>query len=170
MLPDASEDGVRRVLRRLAGQGVVTADRVGNAYTYRLNREHLAADHVIALANLMSTFLARLTKRLEAWDPQPVYAAVFGSAARGGMRLDSDIDLLLVRPEAVDDDAWEDQAQALMAEMTRWTGNDARALVLDEDEVGPGEPVLQDVLAHGLTVAGSRAWLATRTRPMKADA
>ena len=170
MLPKASEDGVRRVLRRLTGQGVVTAERVGNAYTYRLNREHLAAEHVVALANLMSHFLARLTERLEGWDPQPVYAAVFGSAARGGMRVDSDIDLLLVRPEGADDDAWDEQAQALTADMTRWTGNDARALVLDEDEMGPNEPVLHEVLTHGLTVAGSRAWLARRTRTVAADA
>lgn len=34
ILTGASEDGIRRVLRRLAGQGVVTAVRVGNAYTY----------------------------------------------------------------------------------------------------------------------------------------
>lgn len=170
MLPAGSEDGVRRVLRRLAGQGVVTADRVGNAYSYRLNQEHLAAEHVVGLANLMSAFLARLTARLEAWDPQPVYAAVFGSAARGGMRLDSDIDLLLVRPDGADDDAWDEQAQALTAAMTRWTGNDARALVLDEEDVVPGEPVLKDVLAHGLTVAGSRAWLSKKARPAKAGA
>lgn len=170
ILPAASEDGVRRVLRRLTGQGVVTAARVGNAYCYRLNREHLAAEHVVGLANLMSAFLARLTARLQEWDPQPVYAAVFGSAASGGMRIDSDIDLLLVRPDGADDDAWDEQAQALTAAMTRWTGNDARALVLDEADVVPGEPVLRDVLVYGLTVAGSRAWLSERARPAEADA
>lgn len=170
ILTNASEDGIRRVLRRLAGQGVVTAVRVGNAYTYRLNREHLAAEHVVALANLMTAFLSKLESRLDSWDPRPVYAAVFGSAAYGGMRTDSDIDLLLVRPYGVDDDAWDDQAHTLTAEMTRWTGNDARAFVLDENDVVPGEPVLQDVLARGLTVAGSRAWLLERTRPAQVDA
>lgn len=170
MLPSASQDGVRRALQRLVAQGVVTADRVGNAYSYRLNREHLAAEHVIGLANLMSALLARLTARLEAWDPQPVYAAVFGSAARGGMHFDSDIDLLLVRPGTADEESWEEQVQALTADMTRWTGNDARALILDDEDVVRGEPVLQDVLAHGLTVAGRRAWLSKRLRSTPTDA
>lgn len=118
----------------------------------------------------MTAFLSKLESRLDSWDPRPVYAAVFGSAAYGGMRTGSDIDLLLVRPDGVDDDVWDDQAQTLTAEMTRWTGNDTRAIVLDENDVGPGEPVLQDVLAHGLTVGGSRAWLVKRTRPAQVDA
>lgn len=165
LLPSASQEGIRNALQRLANQGTVLVDRVGNAYTYRLNREHLAAEHVIGLANLMSAFLARLTRELDAWDPKPAYAAVFGSAAHGAMTTGSDIDLLLIRPNGlVDDDAWDAQAQALSARVTRWTGNDARSLILDDADVTPDEPVLLDVLARGLTVAGTHDWLARRLR------
>ena len=170
LVSTASEDGVRRVLQRLVAQGIVLLDRVGNAYTYRLNRDHLAAGHIIGLANLMTLFLARLTTQLEGWDPAPVYAAVFGSAARGEMSYGSDIDLLLVRPGGADDDVWDRQVQELAEAATRWTGNDTRPLVLDEADIGPGEAVLTDVLAHGLTVAGNHAWLARRVRPVKVRA
>lgn len=170
LLPSVSQQGIRNSLQRLAEQGTVLADRVGNAYTYRLNREHLAAEHVIGLANLMSALLARLTRELDAWDPKPAYAAVFGSAARGTMTADSDIDLLLVRPDGADEDAWDAQMQTLASRVTRWTGNDARALVLDEADVAPDEPVLRDVVAHGLIVAGTHDWLARRLRRTRAPA
>ncbi len=168
LLPSVSQQGIRNSLQRLADQGTVLADRVGNAYTYRLNREHLAAEHVIGLANLMSAFLSRLTHELDAWDPKPAYAAVFGSAVRGTMTAGSDIDLLLVRPAGADEVAWDAQTQALASRVTRWTGNDARTLVLSEADVTPDEPVLHDVLAHGLTVAATHEWLARRLRRTKA--
>lgn len=159
-----SEDGIRKVLVRLAGQGIVLADRVGNAYAYQLNRDHLAADSIIALAHARTALLERLEAQLAAWCPMPVYAAVFGSAARGDTTPSSDIDILVIRPDDVDEDAWEEQVTALAAQVTRWTGNDARPLQFAESEVGDNEPVLRDVLHDGLTVACSRAWLVTAIR------
>ena len=47
VLGSYSEEGIRKVLARLTRQGVVHAERVGNAYSYQLNREHLAAEHII---------------------------------------------------------------------------------------------------------------------------
>lgn len=67
----------------------------------------------------MSTFLGRLTRELEVWTVRPAYAAVFGSAARGTMTVDSDLDLLLVRPDAVGDDLWATQVDRLIEEVTR---------------------------------------------------
>lgn len=170
LLPRASEQGVRKVLQRLVEQGVVQSTRVGNAYTYRLNREHLAAPHIIGLAHVKQTLLGRLAERLESWEVPPVYAAVFGSTARGLMTVDSDLDLLLVRSDNVDDDKWAAQVDTLVAEVTRWIGNDVRALEFTSKEVatsGHREPVLRDVLDEGLTVAGSRAWLTKQLRKGK---
>jgi hypothetical protein len=164
VLGQYSEDGIRKVLVRLAGQGIVLADRVGNAYAYQLNRDHLAAGPIIALAHARNTLLERLEAQLATWRPMPVYAAVFGSAARGDMTPSSDIDILVIRPDDVDEDAWEEQVTALSAQVTRWTGNDARPLQFAASEVGDKEPVLRDVLHDGLTVAGTHSWLATATR------
>jgi predicted nucleotidyltransferase len=158
-----SEDGVRRVLQRLAGQGIVSAEHVGRAYTYRLNRGHLAAEPIAALARMRQTFLDRIEQALARWDPGPVYAAIFGSAARGEMHPGSDIDLLLVRPDECEPGQWDDLVTALTADIAEWTGNDVRVLEFSESEVrrfGTAEPVLADVRDHGLTTAGSSAWLA----------
>ncbi|MQA61794.1 MAG: nucleotidyltransferase domain-containing protein [Actinophytocola sp.] len=162
-----SEEGIRKVLRRLTTQGVVLSERVGNAFAYRLNRDHLAAQHIIGIAQLQETFLERLRDRLESWEAPPPYAAVFGSAARGSMSPDSDLDLLLVRPDNVDDDQWEAQVDALTATVTRWTGNDIRPLEFTVAELadrGRDEPVLRDVLNDGLTVTGDRTWLSGQLR------
>lgn len=162
MMSRHSEDGIRRALRRLTGQGIVSAERAGTAYLYRLSSAHLAAEPVRALAQMRQTLLARLEDRLENWSPAPVYGAVFGSAARGSMRTDSDIDLLLVRPDECDRERWDDLVALLTADVTAWTGNDTRVLELSESEVlrlGPQDAVLSDVIAHGLTVAGKPAWL-----------
>lgn len=156
-----SEEGIRKVLKRLVQQGVVLADRVGNAYAYRLNDEHLAAAAILELAAMPSTLLSRLEEALDGWAVRPVYAAVFGSAARGGMRTSSDIDLLLIRPAATADEVWEEQTEALAAAVQRWTGNELRVLefhVLDMPSV-QHEPVLREVARDGLTVHGTAAWI-----------
>lgn len=162
-----SEDGIRRVLHRLAGQGIVASDRVGRTFTFRLNRRHLAAEAIIALARLRATLLGRIEETLAEWQPRPVYGAVFGSAARGDMRTDSDIDLLLVRPDKCDRERWDELVSKLTADIEDWTGNDAQILEFTESEIrnsGTEEPVLRDVRSHGLTVAGSSTWLARALR------
>jgi predicted nucleotidyltransferase len=157
-----SEEGIRKVLRRLTGQGVVLSERVGNAFAYRFNRDHLAAPYIVGLARMHETFLARLEELLESWSVSPVYAAVFGSAARGQTTDASDIDLLLVRPGSGTSAEWERQVNDLATRVTRWLGNDARVLEFAEDEIvarGRDEPVLNEVSRDGLTVAGRRSWL-----------
>lgn len=163
MIPSASVEGIRKVLKRLAEQGIVTVDRVGNAYTYRLNRDHLAAPAVLQLADQRATLLTRIEDTLAGWPVQPVYGAMFGSAARGQMRADSDVDIFLVRSDDSDVVAWESLTRDLAAAVTRWTGNDTRILDMTEAEVHDGaaieDPVLHSVAAEGLTVAGSPRWL-----------
>lgn len=170
VLAQHSEEGVRKVLRRLTSQGIVLSERIGNAFAYRFNHDHLAAQYVVGLARIQETFLARLEGLLESWQFPPVYAAVFGSAARGQMATSSDIDLLLVRPRAAADAEWEDQVNDLAATVTRWLGNDTRVMEFTENEIatrGRDEPVLNDVLQEGLTVAGKRSWLIKQLRREK---
>ena len=161
-----SAEGIRKVLRRLTRQGIVHSERVGNAYSYRLNRDHLAAGPVIELANLPRALLRKLEERLESWVFPPVYAAVFGSAAWGAMTADSDLDLLLVRADDSPLAVWEEQVGDLASDVTRWIGNDTRPLeyTVSELDAARAEPVLRDVLEQGLTVAGSHAWLSRRLR------
>ena len=161
-----SEEGIRKVLLRLVRQGVVQSTKIGGTYTYQLNREHLAAGPIIQLAHLAQTLFQQIEKHLEDWDPRPRYAAIFGSAARGAMTEESDIDILLVRPDNAPIDIWDAQVSALTSNVSRWTGNDVRPLEYTDSELfaAGNELVIRDVVRDGLTVAGRRAWLIQHLR------
>ena len=120
-----SPDGVRRVLTRLVGQGIVLAEEHPNATFYLLNREHVAADAIIALTRLRTTIIDRITEALSGWSPEPVHASLFGSFARGEATATSDIDILVVIDPAgaADQDARAAQIDRLAADVLRWTGN-----------------------------------------------
>jgi predicted nucleotidyltransferase len=170
VLNSFSEEGIRKVLTRLVSQGVVLSERIGNAFAYRLNAAHLAAKPILELAKLFDTFLTRLEEELGRWQHPPVYAAVFGSAVRGTMTPDSDIDLFLVSATGTPDAVWAQQVNELASAVTAWTGNDARVVEYTEVELKSArtEPMVQDVLERGLTVAGSRAWLLKQVKPGRA--
>jgi hypothetical protein len=162
ILPEVSPDGIRRSLRRLAEQGIVEAIPVGlQAITYGLNRDHVAADAIIALAKTPATVQRRIQEELATWRVPPVYGAVFGSWARREAGVGSDLDLFLVRPDDADEPAWETQVARIEHLATRWTGNDTRALVLTHRHVieHPDDPVLTAIVNDGLTVAGAASWL-----------
>lgn len=174
-LVGASGEGARRSLARLVAQGIVTKESAGAAHLYRLNRDHLAAPAIVALAGLRAALVDRLRTTLAEWRPRPDYAAVFGSVARGEERPDSDLDVCVVRPWDVDadDEAWRRQVAALEAAATRWTGNDTRVLELSAgDDLEPGRSVVDDVLRDGIALAGDPAALRRlkprdrRTRPV----
>lgn len=163
-----SIEGMRQALKRLAAQGIATAQRAGNTTVYRLNREHLGAQPAIAIANIRFELMDRIRSRLAEWNPQPAYAAMFGSAARGDMHTDSDIDVLIVRPNDIEPDhnSWFNQQQALAQSISTWTGNDARVLELSEHEVlieaTKGRSVLQDIRSDAVWLAGPQTYLHER--------
>ena len=165
LIGERSEAGVRKALIRLAEQGVVDTERVGQAVTYRLNRQHLAAGPIIEIAHLRATFLQRLRELLDSWDTPARFAALFGSAAHGAMTIESDIDLFIVRPRRIDadDSAWAALVGDLTAAVFRWTGNDARVLEYGEDEVDAGlrasDRVLTDIADEGIVLHGPGRFL-----------
>ena len=160
-----SEAGIRKVLGRLVEQGIVLQRPAGRAALYRLNRAHLAAPAVVALASLFDVLISRLQERIEGWHLPCAYAALFGSAVRGEMRPDSDLDLFIVRADDIDVDgtAWRDQLDALSSDVTAWTGNDARILEYSADDVRREMRVrggvLDDITAQGLRLAGPPRYL-----------
>jgi hypothetical protein len=93
-----SEIGIRRSVARLVEQGIVTATQMGRNQVHQLNREHVAAPAAELLAGLRLELWKRLRETIRGWRPRPIYACVFGSAARGDGDSESDIDLLVVHP------------------------------------------------------------------------
>lgn len=157
LIPHRSREGLRRALQRLEEQGIVDRHAAGTTHTYSLNREHLAAPAILELASLHSRLLERLRETLEVWSPRPVFAAMFGSAARGTMTPSSDIDLFLVHP-GDDDASWHADLDALSGSARRWTGNAVNTLVMTSEEIRGArekEPVLRDIAREGLPVLGT---------------
>lgn len=155
----SSHTGVRKCLERLVGEGIVLERRAGNALLYRLNRGHLAAEHIEALATLRLQLFHRLREMIAEWKIQPTVAAVFGSVARGEATKESDLDIFLLRPSACDEDdpIWHDQTSALQEAATIWTGNDARTLEYGESDLPRlrrEEPVLAEIASEGIVLAG----------------
>jgi predicted nucleotidyltransferase len=93
-----SEIGVRRSLARLVEQGIVRSTLMGRNQVHELNREHVASDIAILLAGLRSALWDRFREEFKGWRVRPLYACVFGSAARADGDEASDIDLFLVHP------------------------------------------------------------------------
>lgn len=158
LIGHSSENGVRKALARLVEQGVVQSRKVGAATLYRFNTEHVAAAWIEGLLGLREQTAERLRAQIKGWTVRPVVAAMFGSAARGEARSSSDLDLFLVRPSGADEEIWDAQLDALVEAATRWTGNDARPLVLDEDDLQDAlrdEPVIQDILDEGVELTPS---------------
>lgn len=137
-LAEVSQNGGWKTLRRLARHGVVTEQEAGGrTILYTLNREHLAAAAVLMLANLRSLLMERARAEIESWHISPVHASIFGSAARGDGDTESDIDLLLVRPQGVDEDSqqWRAQVNGLAENILAWTGNHAGIVELSEADI-----------------------------------
>lgn len=157
-----SLSGVRNALDRLARQGVVRRRPVGNALTYRLNREHLLSRAIETIANAKPHLIERTREAIAGWEVVPTYAALFGSAARSDMREDSDIDVLVIRPDGADGERWTDAVLGLQRLMSSWTGNDVRVLEFSEDEArahGATDPVMREIARDGIPLAGRSSWM-----------
>ncbi len=129
-----------RALQHLVEHGLVRVQEAGAgaALLYTLNREHLAAEPVLALLGLRRSLVDRLRSEIEGWPLPPLHASLFGSAARGDGSTASDIDVFIVRPAAVavEDARWRCQLDRLADLVVSWTGNHAGIAEVAEQELG----------------------------------
>lgn len=155
-----SPKGTNNVLRALASAGVVLVENHPPAKLYRLNRRHLAAGSVSALAHLRSSLLAGLREHLDRWGAPPTAAWLFGSAARGEGHNESDIDVLIVRPADVDpsDVVWLAQLEELVDDVRAWTGNPCSVVEYSETEferlMAGDERLADELRTDGVHLAG----------------
>jgi predicted nucleotidyltransferase len=132
-LGHGSDEGVRKVLARLVTQGVVLTETPARYPVYRLNREHVAVPHIEALTRVRDEIVDNIRLELAGWEIRPSHAGLFGSFARGVADSDSDIDVLLVRPDPLgefDEDGWLEQLDRLDRRIRAWTGNTAQIIDL----------------------------------------
>jgi predicted nucleotidyltransferase len=153
--------GVAKALDRLRRQGLVARLDAPPASLYTLNRQHVAAPVVEALAGLRSEFLRRVRDAFSGWEVQPVHASLFGSAARGDGALDSDVDIFVVRPATVDaeDVTWCAQLAGLSDLVYTSTGNRAGIVDFAEQDIrqmlNEKPPVLDELRRDAIDLAGT---------------
>lgn len=144
-----SEAGVRKVLNRMIASGIVREWMVGRRALYVANREHLAWPAVEILVRTKDALGERIRAEVELWPVAPVSVELFGSIVTGDAGPQSDIDLLVLRPDDVvpGDDAWGEAMFRLVGEIETWTGNPVDVLELSVSEFVDmglrGEPVLR---------------------------
>lgn len=138
-LGHGSDEGVRKVLARLVTQGVVLVETPARYPIYRLNRDHVAVRHIEALTRVRDEIVGNIREEVAGWGIKPSHAGLFGSFARGDADRDSDIDVLLVRPDSpteLDEDAWLEQLDGLDRRIRAWTGNAAQIVDLSPATLG----------------------------------
>lgn len=140
----ASPSGVQKVLDDLVANGVVVAEPAGRARLYTLNRQHVAYQAIDQLARLRELLLDRIKTEAKSWTVPAKAIWLFGSSARGQGGPDSDLDLLIVRPDDVDDSdpRWLEQLETLSAHASLWSGNSCEVVEYGEQEV-------RDLVRHG---------------------
>jgi predicted nucleotidyltransferase len=135
-LAEVSVAQTSRVLPGLVSLGIVERREVPPASLFRLVPEHVAAQALLALADARQHVFAAMADAADEIEPAPVSVIVFGSFARGDDELASDIDVVIVRPSAVDggDDEWIDQVEQWKAALQKNSGRRIEVLDFDADE------------------------------------
>lgn len=154
------------VIEELIQAGLVSETVAGRSSMVVLNRDHLAAGPVLALAGLRGELIRRLRDRLSAW-PELNGAWLFGSVARGDADSDSDVDLLIVADDLQSHDLHE-RLSRLQADVRSWTGNDLQLLEHSPSSwrklVRAKNPLVEQIRLDGIALAGGTASLLGRQR------
>jgi predicted nucleotidyltransferase len=163
-LAGRSYDRVRAVLERLVVDGVAHVDRHGNTNAYRLNRSHVLADAIVALAAALWSVEDHAQQLVVQLLPKPLVVALFGSFARRDGNSASDIDMIIVRGESVqgDDLAWRRQVDHVASELELKSGNHVQVVELSvaemESAIAEDQPLITSLRRDGVVLTGSAPW------------
>lgn len=149
-----------RVLPVLVELGIVERRDVPPSALFRFVPDNVASRAVSALADVRRTVLHDLGESARRVTPPPVSILVFGSFARGEADRRSDLDVVLVRPAAIDgeDAEWRAGIEQWTEHARRLTGNRFELLEVGEGEVGcllrSRKQLWLDIQRDGVTVHG----------------
>lgn len=139
-LAGVSQAQASRLLPSLVELGVVERREVPPSSLFRLVPEHVAGRALLALARSADFACAEIGRLAGALHIRPASVIVFGSFARREAGPDSDIDLVVVRPNDIDenDAMWSESLEDWRRDVRRLTGNRVEVLEVSEDEVSAG--------------------------------
>jgi predicted nucleotidyltransferase len=159
------------IVDRAAARGLIVVEQAGRSRMCRLNRDHLAADAIIALVTLRPRMFEALAQEIGSWATPPIHASLFGSAARGDGGPDSDLDVLVVRADSAAADSWEEQKFVSGQHLQRLTGNSVNWFDIASSDLGRSvvlhEPLVAEWQADGIHLVGQPLRALLRKRPNK---
>jgi len=150
-----------KVVEDLIASGLVAETIAGRSSMVTLNRGHLAAPAVMALAGLRGELIARLRARFaEMGDVRGAW--LFGSVARGDSGTDSDVDVLVIVDD-LDTSGFHDQVARLHTDVRVWTGNDLQLVEHTQQTwdrlVRAKNPLAAEIRRDGIVLMQSEAVL-----------
>jgi predicted nucleotidyltransferase len=162
----ASSGHGNTVIADLISAGLIIEVKAGQSSLVTLNRDHLAAPSIIALAGLRGELIRRLRARLGEW-PNLMGAWLFGSVARGDARSESDIDVLIVASDLESPELHQDLAQ-LQSDVKVWTGNDVQVVEHTTESwqalKAARNPLVEQIRSDGIALIPDDASLLERLR------
>ena len=143
---------VYAVVGRMVDEGLVLAARYGRTNTFRLNRDHVLAQGILAVLAGPARLELEIKQLVQDWSLQPELIAMSGSAARRRTAANDDIDLLIVRSDQTNSDnpAWRSQIDALARRIEHICGNRVQIREMDQSEH-------QVAVSSGGTTGGARS-------------
>lgn len=122
-----------RLLPRLVELGIVRRRDVPPAALFELPERNFGAQLVRDLSDAHGALLQEMRRTAAKLRPPPASVVLFGSAASGEARADSDIDVLLVRPsDDTDEGAWTTAVMKWVSRVREFSGNSVN--VVEEAE------------------------------------
>ena len=157
-LAEVSAPRAVEIVNRASERGLILVEQAGRSRMCRFNREHLAANAIIDLVTLRERIFRALENEILAWGIQPLHASLFGSAARGSGDTASDLDVLIVRPEAVVENIWDEQKFASGIRLMTKIGNHVSWFDISLAELktasDASEPILASWKDEGIRLIG----------------
>ncbi|MCL1693699.1 MAG: nucleotidyltransferase domain-containing protein [Actinomycetia bacterium] len=151
---------VSAVVRRLTEEGIVLVEQHGRTYSYRLNRSHVLAPGLLDILSAPSRIENEIRELVRAWDLPPDTVALFGSAARREAVRQSDVDLLVVRPDGIDleNDVWRGQLGDLALIIEERSGNRVQLVEITRaelaDAIESNEPLIESLRREARALVG----------------
>ena len=149
-----------RVLPQLVELGIVERQEVPPSSLFSLVPEHIAVRPLLELSNPRRALMRAISGAVVNINPTPVSIVAFGSFARGDGSIESDIDLVVVRPALTDaeDEDWFLSLEEWRTHLQRVAGNDIEILEVGEDKIaaklGSTSQVWRDIRRDGQLVHG----------------
>ena len=159
-LAGVSQAQASRVLPHLVDLGVIERREVPPASLFRLVPEHVVTRALLAVARSSDFVFDEIGRLAGALPLPPLSVVVFGSFARGEADVDSDIDVVVVRPAAIDEDdhSWAESLVGWRRSVERLSGNAVDVLEVSAKDaskkLGGRSPVWADIRREGRVVQG----------------